>query len=270
MVGAANLVGNYLMNREFGIKARQAEGNRAEGLSHTFGINHGQGRNTRQFGQVAAAGAAIKQAHGTLHQNQVRALGGLGQPPPTLVLAGHPGVQLVNRVTGGYLQHHGVQVIRPVFEHPDVTAGVPVQSGQGGGDHGLALAGAGGGDHGRWDLIFHHSNQLHKFGDRWRGVPPGTVKTGMFLSSVQGRIYSVSREAHPATGCCTRLEVRFVSAQKKARHPLPPLPVAGCTNVPERSAPASFLPGPSKLRHWGTSAEYDHTSGQPDSDHAGT
>src|SRR5690606_23643627 len=99
---------------------------------------------------------------------------------------------------------------------------------------------------------------------------PGPSKPGMFLSSVQGRIYSVSREAHPATGCCTRLEVRFVSAQRKVLHPLPPLPAAGYTNVPERSAPASFLPGPSRLRRWDTSAEYDRTSGQPRSDRACT
>src|SRR5690554_5328543 len=64
---------------------------------------------------------------------------------------------------------------------------------------------------------------------------PGPSKTGMFLSSVQGRIYSVSREAHPATGCCRRLKVRFVSAQKQAIHQPQQWLIPGYINAQVRS-----------------------------------
>jgi len=43
-----------------------------------------------------------------------------------------------------------------MFEHPNVTAGVPVQARQGGRDHGFALARARGGNHGGWDIVVWH------------------------------------------------------------------------------------------------------------------
>ena len=120
-------VGNYFCHLQCLTVPGQPQGHRPEGLGHPPGINHRNRRYPRQHRQIGTGRRAIKQAHGPFHQNQVCLAGRLGQPPAAFIFTGHPGLQLIDRRPAGYLQHHGVQIVRTKFEHLHTPAGVSMQ-----------------------------------------------------------------------------------------------------------------------------------------------
>jgi hypothetical protein len=112
--------------------------------------------------QVGAGRRAVEQAHDTFDQDQVGFARGFPQQR-RLLLADHPHVQLIHRRTAGALEDHRVEKVRAAFEHAHLAPLVAVQTGQRGGDGGLALTGGRRGDQHRRAMTLFIDSQLDAF-----------------------------------------------------------------------------------------------------------
>ena len=153
MAGTAHPVGNHSRHLQFRTVPRQAAGHCGKSLGHARGVHHDCHRQAEAPGQVGAAGLTVIKAHRSLHQDQVRLIGGLSKLAPTVLLTHHPQVQRRHRRAAGNFQLQGVQVVGANFEHPHPPPRMPMGKGQGGGDQGLALPGSNGADEQRRGAI---------------------------------------------------------------------------------------------------------------------
>ena len=97
-------------------------------------------------GQICAGRGAVKQPHDPFNQDQVSFASGLPQQAPAFLCAHHPQIDLIHRRTAGALQNHRVEEIRATFKHPHLAPLIAMQTGQRGGNGGLALTGSRRGD----------------------------------------------------------------------------------------------------------------------------
>jgi hypothetical protein len=146
MARIGHAVGEHPGPRHVGAVVLQAEGQRAEGGHHARRVHHRQHRQAEALRQVRRAGLAVKEAHGTFDDDQVRLLRGRMQARTAISLAGHPQVHLVHRRAAGQGVPARVQKIRPALEHPHAPPLARMQPRQRAGHRRLALAGSRGGD----------------------------------------------------------------------------------------------------------------------------
>ena len=137
----AHAVGQDTGKRQVRLIARQPQGQGTKGLGHGGAVDHAQHRHAEVPRQISTGWRTVEQAHDTFDEDQVRFARGLPQQPTTLLLADHPHVQLIHRRTAGALQNHRIEKVRATFEHTNLASLIAMQTGQRGGDGGLALTG---------------------------------------------------------------------------------------------------------------------------------
>jgi hypothetical protein len=139
---AAHMVGEHAREGQVRLPGGEAMDQRAEGLGHGLGVDHGHHRHAEEAGDVGPGGAAVKQAHHPLDEDQVGPERRGVQAPGGVGGAAHAQVQVVDRCPAGHRVDLRVEEVRPALEDGHTAPLAGVQAGQGGGDGGLALAGS--------------------------------------------------------------------------------------------------------------------------------
>jgi len=126
MVTACHAIGDYTRPGQFPPVVDQTVRHRAEGAGHRTGIDNGGQRNAECLRQISTARVAVEQAHHALDQDQIGGSRGFVQQRTTFPQAGHPQIQLVDRVPAGALQDHRIEKVRPGFKHSHFATRIAV------------------------------------------------------------------------------------------------------------------------------------------------
>ena len=199
MTQAAHPVGQHPGERQIRLITRQAQGQRAKGLGHGRTVDNRQHRHAEVTCQVGARRGAVEQPHHPFDEDQVGFTCRLPEQPAAFLGTDHPQVQLADGGIAGAFENHGVEKVRPAFEHPHLAAQIAVQARQRGSDRGLALARSrrGNQDGGAMAGLAHSSTPF------WARIPAWKACLSMPISVTVSASSTISGlAARPVTMTC--------------------------------------------------------------------